>query len=484
MNETSCTSPAEGCDSLTHDIDASCRVPLFVLFCGAAVWLAMSSVFGLLASIRFHSPNFLAGCAWLTYGRVYPAATTALLYGFAIQAGLGVGLWIIARLGQTTVVAPWIISFGGKLWNLGLLVGLIGILRGDSTGFENFELPRYATVILFIAYAVIGACILLTLHNRREQHLQPAQWFLMAALFWFPWIFSTAHLLLSVFPVRGVTQSVIDWWYSANLKLVWLGLVGLATTFFMLSRLMNRALHSQYLALFTFWTIILFATWSGIPSSAPLPAWMPALSTIATVLTLTTVLAVGVNVYRTVGCGCSRTENPAPGKFVAFGVMAFALAWVMNVVASVRDFGVFTQFTWFTIAQSHLNVFGFFTMTMLGAIYYIVPRVTGIEWPCGNSVKAHYWLAAIGAVLLTGSLAVGGVLQGIKLNHSQVAFIDVARSTLHFLRISTMGELMILAGNLLLLGNLTRLSIRYYRQHFLPVYTEATAELKPSEVKP
>ena len=98
MNATSTTSSASESISI-GEIDASCRVPLFTLFVSAAVWLVAASVFGLLASIKFHSPNFLSDCASLTYGRVHPVATNALLYGFAMQSGLGVALWIIARLG-------------------------------------------------------------------------------------------------------------------------------------------------------------------------------------------------------------------------------------------------------------------------------------------------------------------------------------------------------------------------------------------------
>src|SRR2546423_12917180 len=85
------------------EIDASCRLPLLVLFASAAVWLVVGSVFALIASLKFHSPNILADCSWLTYGRVRPIANNCLLYGFCLQAGFGVGLWLLARLGSATL---------------------------------------------------------------------------------------------------------------------------------------------------------------------------------------------------------------------------------------------------------------------------------------------------------------------------------------------------------------------------------------------
>jgi len=484
MNATSTTSSASDSISIA-EIDASCRVPLFTLFVSAAAWLVMASVFGLLASLKFHSPSFLSDCACLTYGRVHPVAVNALLYGFAVQAGLGVSLWIIARLGETRVVQPWLIAAGSKLWNLGLTVGVIGILAGDSTGFENLEIPRYGVVFLFLGYLVIAFPTLVTFHNRKERALGPSQWFLLAALFWFPWIYFTAnYLLLSHTPVRGVTQPIVAWWYSGNLNLVWLGLVGLAVIFYFIQQLMNRPLYSRQLALLTFWTIILFASWSGIPQSAPVPAWIPSISTVATILTIVTVLSVMMNVCKTCGRGCSQTENPTPGKFIAFGSMAFAIAWLMNVLSAVPGVSSVTNLTWFGVAQWQLNVFGFFGMAMFGAIYHIVPQVTGMEWPCAKSVRRHYWLAALGIILIALPLAIGGLVQGFRWANVNVSNVDVAKSALMFLGVSTLGEVLILVGNLMLLGNLIGLSVRYYKIHFVPVYKDATAELKPAEVKP
>lgn len=484
MNATSTTSSASEAIS-TVEIDASCRVPLFTLFVSGAVWLVVASMFGLLASLKFHSPAFLSDCAALTYGRVHAAATNALVYGFGVQAGLGVALWVIARLGETRVAQPWLISLGGKLWNFGLLIGVVGILAGDSTGFEGLEIPRYGVVFLFLGYLLIAFWTLVTLHSRKVSALGPSQWFLLAALFWFPWIYFTANsLLLSHTPIRGVTQAIVAWWYSGNLNLVWFGLVGLAVVFHFIQRLMNRPLYSGNLALFTFWTIILFASWSGIPASAPLPAWLPAISTVATVLTVITVLSVMANVHKTCGRGCSQTENPTPGEFIAFGTIAFVVSWLMNVVNAIPQINSVTNFTWFTVSQWQLNIFGFFAMTMFGAIYYIVPRVTGVEWPWAKWVRLHFWLAAIGIILIALPLAIGGIVEGFNWRNLKMSNVDVAKNALNFLRVSTVGELLILLGNLMLLGNLIGLSVRYYRIHFVPVCREATAELKPAEGKP
>src|SRR6266576_2422598 len=357
------------------EIDASCRLPMFALVGGAALWLVMSSVLGLIASIKFHSPNFLAGSAWLSYGRVFPASTNALVYGFAIPSGLGVGLWLLARLGQVPLAQPWLVAVAAKLWHIGVLVGLIGILGGDATGFEWLEMPRYTAVILFVAFLLIALLGIAAHHarsRRREEAdssgsadvrlvtsaaaLYPSQWFVLAALFWFPWIYSTANLLLLVYPVRGVAQAAIQWWYSGNLLFVWLSLAGLGASFYFLPKRSGRPLQSHYLALFAFLTLILFGTWVGIPAGATLPAWMPTLSGVATVATLVPLLTVAMIALQTLRSDegrvtgdekdlpASRHPSPvtrhrlgSPLGFVKFGVFSFVLSGVMLAASALPE---------------------------------------------------------------------------------------------------------------------------------------------------
>ena len=356
------------------DIDASCRLPLVVLFLCAAVWLVIGSAFTLIASLKFHAPGFLADCAWLTYGRVRPAAFNCLLYGFCMPAGLGVALWLLARLGRTRLALPRLITVGAVCWNLGVAVGIGGILSGGSTGFENLEMPSYAARLVFLGYLMIVVWGALTFHQRRVRQLYVSQWFLFAALFWFPWIYSTADLLLLTFRVRGMAQAVIAWWYSENLLVVWLGLVGLATVFYFLPKLTGRDLHSRYLALMTFWMLILFGSWGGIPQSAPLPAWMPAISAVATGLGVIGLVTVVLNVHGTLGGQCSKLMAHPSLRFVGFGVAAYIVAGLMSAASALSEVSQVTHFTWFTVAKGLLNSYGFFAMVMFGAIYYIVPQ--------------------------------------------------------------------------------------------------------------
>lgn len=472
MTATSPISPAR--------IDASCRLPLFTLFGGAALWLVLSSVFGIAASLTFHKPTLFADCAIFTYGRAYPAWANLLIYGFAIPSGLGVGLWLLARLGRAEVAKPFLIALGAKFWHIGVLVGVIGILSGDTSGYEWFELPRYAAVILFLSFLLMAIWIFVTYSRRSVTELYPSQWFALAALFWLPWILSTALLLLQVYPVRGVAQVAIAWWFAGNLLNVWLTLAGLAVTLYLLPKLTERPLQSYYLALFVFWTLLVFGAWTGIPFSSPLPAWMSMLSSVATGLVIVPVLAL-ISIVQATTRGAKVACGGGPLCYTKFGAWMLLVVTILAALAVCPKVARVTDFTWFAQGQNALRIYGFFAMTMFGAIYYILPRVSGVTLS-PSRVKLHFWLAMPGALLLALPLLGGGILQGLKLANADVTFLETVKAAMMPFRLSTLGETLIALGALVFLLNILGTIVSYYRAIAKTAYAEATA-LQPAEVK-
>jgi cytochrome c oxidase cbb3-type subunit 1 len=444
-----CAASADEC----ADVNASCRWPVLSLFLGAAFWLVVSSVFALIASIKFHAPNFLADCAWFTYGRVHAAHLNALAYGFAAQAGLGVTLWLLAQTGKTKLALPGGSFIAAKLWNLGVLLGVVSILAGNNTGFDWLEFSQAGSIILFIAYLILALAGVLTFARRTEKDGCVSQTFLVTALFWFPWIYLTATMLLGCAPVRGVTQAIIAWWFANNFLFVWLGLISLGALFHFAPKYAGRPLHSRQLALFALAILISFGSWAGIPASAPVPAWIPALSAFGAFMSVVAVLAAMVNIKQTVGkCLCTRSE-PVP-KFFGISAWSLGLFALGNAAVACTHGADALNFTLFVPALNNLLLYGFAGMALLGAIYHIAPQLTGSEYFCTKPVKIHFWFALLGATLLVVSLVLGGMMQGNLLSNPDAIIIHVMQATLPFLRASTIGDFLIFLGSLTLVVNL------------------------------
>ncbi len=456
----SATSAGAGAPRLSAaEIDASCRWPLLVLFLSAIGWLVGGTVLALIASIKLHGPGFLAGCEWLTLGRVRPAAMNALLYGFASQAAMGVLLWQFCRLGNVRLLFPGPIIIAGNFWNLGVTVGVVAILAGESTGFEWLEMPRYAAGILFAAYAVIGICAAATFHLRRERALYVTQWYLLAALFWFPWVYSAANCLLALDPVRGALQAAVNAWFTNNLLGLWLTPVCLGSWFYFVPKLLNRPLHSRELAVFGFWTLAIFTNWSGLTqlTGGPLPRWMPAASVAANVLLLVPIIATGMNWRLTMLGQCAKIRENMVLRFVTFGGGCYLVGGLASVIIGLREVSAVTQFTYVPVAVKQLALHGFVGMVLFGCLYYILPRLLQTEWPKPRLIRAHYLCSTIGVALLFVPLAIGGVFQGLKLNDPAVPFVALAKSTIPWVGLHTLGLIVLLAGQFAFLSNLAGL---------------------------
>jgi cytochrome c oxidase cbb3-type subunit I len=444
------------------EIDASCRVPLLALFGGAALWLVAGLALSVAAIMTFHKPDLFADCPYLTYGRAHAAANDLLLYGFCIPAGLGVMLWIFSRLSQAELCLPLVPIAAANLWHLGVLIGVVAILVGDSTGFAWLEFPRGSSVLLFAAFLLIAVSAAATFGARRNRELNPSHWFLLAALFWFPWIYSTANLLLLAHhPVRGVTQAVIDWWFSNNLVFMWLALVGIGTAFYFLPKQAGRPLDSRFMALFAFCTLVLFGTWCGIPQGAPVPAWLPATSAVAATLVFVPILAVAIVAWRTAWGSVSANRHNAPFYFVGSGMDLFVVSGLMFIAMACPQISRVTEFTWFGPAQTQLQILGFFALVMFGAIYEVLPRIMGFGLPFPKLARVQFWLSLLGILLWAGSLAVGGVEQGMKLKDSNVAFADSTGVALIALRAGTTGLLLFLLGALLFAANIFVMTFKW-----------------------
>src|SRR6202171_1023063 len=193
-------------------IDASTRVPVLMFYTSAIVWLLIGTILAMFVSIKLHSPDMLSGVSFLTWGRVRPAHTNIMIYGWASMAGMGTAIWLMARLCRTILRHPLLLITGACFWNLGVLLGVGAIINGDSTGYQWLEFPPYAAVILFIAYAMVISWAVLTFRFRRGGQIYITQWYLLGAFLWFPWLYAAAQLMLFVVPVQGVMQAAVNWW--------------------------------------------------------------------------------------------------------------------------------------------------------------------------------------------------------------------------------------------------------------------------------
>ena len=468
------------------EIDASCRWPAGVLLGFAVAWLIGAGVLGTLAAIKLHAPGFLATSPWLTYGRVQPAAWNALVFGFGLQAGLALAVWLVSRLGGVTFIGGAPLILGSFVWNVGLKIGVVGILAGASTGLEGLELPRFATPILLVGYLAVAGWILVTFAHRVERETYVSQWYLLGALFSFPGIFASGHLLGVCFPLRGVLQAAVQAWFVHALFTYWFGFIALAVLFYVLPRSTGVAVPSRNLAIFGFWSLSFFGGFGGLARLAggPLPAYMVAGGIVATVLALFPLIAVALNLGPSVR---ARPLTTAGVAVVGFARISFAALLLVGVLSGLNAFpGVrrFTQFTLFGVGLDQLTLWGVYAAGAFAGVYAMIPALAGREWPIPGLARAHLGLVLAGVALVAIAYPAGGLVQGTALDSPAIPFFQVVKRFIPFASMGTLAQLLFLSGSVLLGANLAGLLLIGCRERCVPAVRSFLApEARPAEVK-
>ncbi|MBT6104667.1 MAG: hypothetical protein HOH62_12265, partial [Verrucomicrobia bacterium] len=421
-------------------VDRSCRGPVLFLAFSAVAWLLVYSLFALLAGVKVHASGMMADSAWLAYGRIQPASQLALQFGFLVQLGLAVSAWILSHRGKTVLVDGGYLIFGGMLWNAGVTLGFLGILAGNASGLEGLQMPGKVLPLLFFGFALVGLSLVQTNNRRTDEEMSPAQWFLFAATLWLPWVLGGSYLLIHFFHAKGVVANIVDWWFIQNFAKVYLTFVGLGTLFHFLSALSGRQLVGRGYAQFAFWMLLLFGSVGGVSPGAPVPAWLPALSTVTAVFYFFGVIAAWVSLKRTInGASAVNDADSLAYNLMRLAALLFISISVVNVIFAFPGPGSAAEFTTYGPAMELLFNFGFVGLTLIAALYHIFPRLVGMDFsPKMTRVQtAAIVLGLFGATLPT---ALGGLMSGDAVLGSGVYF-------------ASLGDIFLLAGSLILFLN-------------------------------
>ena len=447
------TAPAEAAAGLPAEeitaVERANRRPLLFLLGCAVVWLAVSGVLGLIGSIQLHTPGYLAACAALSHGRLEAMRETAFVYGWIGGAGLAMALWVLGRLSGEPLRAPAWAAAGAAFWNLGVLIGMVGIAAGYATSLAFLELPGAVQPILLAAWAAVAAPGILAWAGRRRRTMFAAHWYAAAALFVFPWLFSAAHILLVAAPVRGVLQAVAAGWFEQGLRTLWMAPLALAGAYYTVPRAAGRTLPNYDAASVGFWCLLFVGGWTGGRRliGGPVPAWIATVAIVAAAILLVHYVVVVLNLRVSFG------EKAVSLRFIALGVAAYALGGAVDAATAIRGVAAATQFTFFDQAQEQLALYGGISMLLFGTMYFAVPRLANRPWASGALVRGHLALSAAGVALLVAGLAAAGLVQGRDLGDPATAFPAIAAHVEPWLLVATAAQGLLLFGNLLLAVN-------------------------------
>ncbi len=456
---------------LRAGIDRSLRHPVMFFLTSGAAWLAVSIVLGIIASAKVHSPEFLAGFPCLSYGRVFPAHINALVYGWGFQAAFAVIIWMMARLSRKECTAAGLILTAGHVWNLGVILGLVGILSGNGTGMPWMEFPAFTWPVLLFSYFSILIWSFIQFRVRPEGHVYISQWYLLAAMVWFPWVFITANTLLHCIHGHPVMAAGINAWYKSAVIFLFFTPVALGTAYYLAPKVTGHPVYSYSLAKLGFWSLAVIAPWAGMQklTGAPIPYFLPYVGAAATVLLFVPAIAASINLLRTTLASPEVVASSPALRFTIAGIGGLILLAFSAVVLNLPESTLpLAQFSLSGYGFEILALYGFFSFVMFGAVYFIVPRVTRREWLSRRLIKIHFLFSVYGIITVALVALFGGLQQGIGQEDWQQPWQGAATRAYPYAVATTIAWCFILFSNVFFFIHLTLMWLRLGRRSSHP----------------
>lgn len=431
------------------DIDESMRTPAVFFILASLIWLIIGSLLALLASYSLHSPNLLPNWEWLTFGRLRSAHLNAVAFGWTNNAVYAVSSWIMLRLCQTKLHNKALLMTAGVFWNIAIGVGVTAILAGQLTSIEWLEMPKYITPLVALSYVMIGIWSIMAFRYRQSKHVYVSQWYMLAAFFWFPWLYIIVQSMVIWFPARGVVQAITNWWFGHNALGLWFTPMSVAALYYLIPKVLGRPIHSYYLSVLGFWTLAIFYNWAGMHHliGGPVPAWILSAGIVGSIMMVIPVFVTAINHHFT-AMGHWRHIWLSPTlRFAVFAAMSYTLSSFFGSAMALREVNKITHFTHFTVGHAHHGAYAFVAMAMFASFYYMLPRILKKEWPSARLISIHFWTSGTGIFIYVVGLSIGGWIQGLELNNPDIPFLETVANTVPWLISRSVGGTLMTIGH-------------------------------------
>jgi cytochrome c oxidase cbb3-type subunit 1 len=385
---------------------------LILWFLGTAVfWLLWGTSMGEYLGIKYVTPD-ADTVSWLSFGRLRAVHTNSVFWAWATLGMMGLGYYVVPMVSNASLHS---LKNGWRALaavNIAMVVGNISVMAGINNGGGEYREFIWPIMALW-AYGLI-----LTLHNfiktvakRTTKEIYISNWYIIAS---YIMIIIVATLAYLPFLQTGIGETIVQGYYMHQAVGMWFMFSNLGFLYYFLPQQLNKPIYSYSLGVLAFWSQIIFYTLIGTHHFifSALPWWLQTIAIVGSVGQLIAVIAGTTNYLMTFKGSFSKIGSSYSLPFFLVGVIYYFTGSMQGTAEAFRETNLIWHFTDFTVAHSHITMYGIITFLLFAGIYAIVPRLTGNE-PPKKGVGAHFWMALIGLQFYTIPLMIGGTLRGL-----------------------------------------------------------------------
>ncbi len=432
------------------------------------VWGIVGMLLGVILASQLIWPDLTFGIEWLSYGRLRPLHTNAVIFAFGGSAMFAVSYYIVQRTCQVRLWAEKLAAFTFWGWTLVIVLAAITLPLGYTSSKEYAELEWPIDLLITVVWVSYALVFFGTIIKRKTKHIYVSNWFFGAYIL----VIAILHLVNSAeLPVTltksysayaGVQDAMVQWWYGHNAVGFFLTTAFLGMMYYFIPKQAGRPIYSYRLSVVHFWSLNFIYMWAGPHhlQYTALPDWAQSLGMVFSLMLLAPSWGGMMNGIMTMSGAWHKLRTDPILKFMVTALSFYGMSTFEGPMMAIKTVNALSHYTEWTIGHVHSGALGWVAMITIGSMYYLIPRLFGRESMYSTKlIEWHFWLSTIGVVLYIAALWIAGVAQGLMWRAANAdgtltySFAQVINTMYPFYGIRLIGGAMFFSGMLIMAWN-------------------------------
>ncbi|MDY7538307.1 cytochrome-c oxidase, cbb3-type subunit I [Undibacterium sp. RTI2.1] len=432
------------------------------------VWGVVGMLVGALIAAQLAWPELNFDIPWLTYGRLRPLHTNAVIFAFGGSALMATSFYVVQRTCQVRLFSDGLAAFTFWGWQLVIVLAAITLPLGMTQGKEYAELEWPIDLLLAVVWVSYAVVFFGTLLKRKVPHIYVANWFFGAFIL----TVALLHIVNSAaMPVSltksysaysGVQDAMIEWWYGHNAVGFFLTAGFLGMMYYFIPKQAERPVYSYRLSIVHFWALIFTYMWAGPHHLhyTALPDWTQSIGMVFSLILLAPSWGGMINGIMTLSGAWHKLRTDPILKFLVVSLSFYGMSTFEGPMMSIKTVNALSHYTDWTIGHVHSGALGWVGFITMGSMYYMIPRLSGkVEMWSKSLIELHFWVATVGIVLYIAAMWIAGVMQGLMWRAVNpdgtltYTFVESVKATYPYYVVRFSGGLLYLSGMLMMAFN-------------------------------
>ncbi|HED18626.1 MAG TPA: cytochrome-c oxidase, cbb3-type subunit I [Gammaproteobacteria bacterium] len=435
------------------------------------VWGIVGMLVGVFIAAELVWPQLGMGLPWLSFGRLRPLHTNAVIFAFGGSALFATSYYVVQRTCQARLFSDKLAAFTFWGWTLVIISAVITLPLGITTSKEYAELEWPIDILITVVWVSYAIVFFGTIMKRKVKHIYVANWFFGAFILTVAvlHVVNSAALPVSltksysVYP--GAIDAMVQWWYGHNAVGFFLTAGFLGMMYYFVPKQAGRPVYSYRLSVVHFWSLISTYMWAGPHHLhyTALPVWTQSLGMVFSLILLAPSWGGMINGIMTLSGAWHKLRDDPILKFMIVSLSFYGMSTFEGPMMAIKTVNALSHYTDWTIGHVHSGALGWVAMVSIGSIYFLIPKLFDREQMYSiKMIDWHFWMSTIGVVLYIVSMWIAGIMQGLMwraVNDDGTltySFVESLQATYPYYFVRFLGGALFFSGMLLMAWNVTK----------------------------